>query len=155
FTGLFGIGLVGFLANRATNTYFDQWKLEQVQNDFMNNAKAYYVAHGSWVGFLETLKPDGEPDQGGPFGPPPPQFILVDEKDSVICPAPPYHTGDSLPEDQLAHGTPIIVNGQKVGTVLFAQGAPRLNPSEQRYLAQTNQSILLGAVGAIAIALLV
>jgi signal transduction histidine kinase len=73
----------------------------------------------------------------------------------VVVAVPPYHIGELLSEEQRAQGTPVIVNGEKVGTVLLAQGAPTLDPFERRYLARTNQGILLGALGAALSALLV
>src|SRR5215470_16322519 len=57
FTGLFGVGLVWFLANRATNTGFDQLKLDQAEADYAAMAQTYYEQHGSWAGFSESLPP--------------------------------------------------------------------------------------------------
>ncbi|MCC7446251.1 MAG: HAMP domain-containing histidine kinase [Anaerolineae bacterium] len=164
FTGLFGIGLVWFFANRTTNIGFDALKVDQAQADFATTAQTYYKTHGSWDGFRETV--DQRPSNNDPKGqanqprdrfdgPPPIRFILTDASNTIIIDAPPYHMGDVLTDDQLARGTPITVNGKKVGTVLFAQGSPTLNPFEQRFLAQTNTGILIGAIGAALIALLV
>ena len=36
------------------------------------------------------------------------------------------------------------VNGVQVGSVLASGGPPNTDPSLQRYLAQTNQTLLLG-----------
>lgn len=166
FTGLFGVGLVWFFATRATNTAFDQMKLDQAQADFATNAQNYYVAHGSWTGIADAMRPklpesnasdNSYQDNSYQDGhrPPPPQFILTDAKNAVIVSAPPFHLGDVLTDDQCAQGTPITVDGNKVGTVLFGQGVPTLDPSEQRYLARINQSLILGAIGAALIALLV
>src|SRR5690349_3505381 len=75
FTGLFGVGLVWFFANRATNTGFDQLKLEQAQADFVSTAQHYYETHGSWAGVKDVLEVNG-PIHNDPSRPPPPQFIL-------------------------------------------------------------------------------
>jgi len=163
FTGLFGVVLVWFFANRTTNIGFDALKLDQAQADFAATAQTYYEAHGSWDGFRASVDqrppnndPNGQTNQPrDQFKPPPIRFILTDDTNTVIVDAPPYHFGDVLTSNQLARGTPITVNGNKVGTVLFAQGSPTLNPFEQRFLAQTNTGILIGAIGAALIALVV
>jgi signal transduction histidine kinase len=170
FTGLFGVGLVGFFANRATNTGFDQLKLDQAQADYVTAAQTYYQAHGSWAGFLESIQPrQGDPSapqgdhppQGDPNQPPQPptsrspRYMLVDQSNLLVVPEPPFQIGDKVPDDQVARGTPITVDGKSVGTVLFVGGAPVLGPREQQYLTQTTQSLILGAIGASLIALFV
>ena len=65
FTGLFGVGLVWFFANRTTNTGFDQLKIDQAQSEFETTVTNYYVAHGSWDGILDTLEPKQAPVRGG------------------------------------------------------------------------------------------
>ncbi len=152
FTGLSGIGLVWFFANRATTTGFDQLKIDQAQADFETTARNYYETHGSWAGAKDKL--EVVPGYNH-YGPPPDRFILADESNRMIICFPPYQSGDLLGGDQLSRGTPVIVNGNKVGTVLFAEGVPSLNPAEQRYLAQTNQGLFFGAIGAALIALLI
>src|SRR5258708_7822838 len=155
FTGLFGVGLVWFFANRTTNSGFDQLKIDQAQSDFETTVTNYYVAHGSWDGILDTLEPKQAPGHSGPSGPPPPRFILADASNTMIICVPPYHPGDTLTADQLVHATNLIVGGKKVGSVLYEEGMPNLDPREQQFLAQTNRGLLIGAIGAALIALVV
>lgn len=155
FTGLFGVGLVWFFANQTTNTGFDQLKLEQAQADFSATAQTYYETHGSWAGVQAVLDTNQPPPQDRGSGPPPPQFILANETNQMIACHPPNRVGDYLSSDQLAHGSPIVIDGKRVGTVVFAQGTPSLSPVEQQFLARTNQGIALAAIGAALIALLI
>src|SRR5260370_18317198 len=79
FTGLFGVGLVWFFANRTTNTGFDQLKIDQAQSNFETTVTNYYVAHGSWDGILYILVPkQTESGDSPPTGPPPPRIFLAD-----------------------------------------------------------------------------
>jgi signal transduction histidine kinase len=155
FTGLFGVGLVWFFANRTTNSGFDQLKIDQSQADFATAVTAYYQAHGSFNGVEAVLMPGDSKPNNGQHGSIPPQFILADATNTTILCPPPYHIGVLLTPEQLTQGTPIMANSQRVGTVVFAQGSPALNPFEQRYLDQTNQGLLVGAIGAAVSALLI
>src|SRR5262245_2063152 len=101
FTGLFGVGLVWFFANRATNSGFDQLKIDQAQAQFETTATNYYVAHGSWDGIQDIIEPKPGPSYGGHDGPPPPRFILSDAANTMIACVPPYHPGDTLSTDQI------------------------------------------------------
>ena len=59
-----------------------------------------------------------------------------------------------MPQNELARGTAVEVNGQVVGTVLTTAAAPELDPRELQYLDRTNQALLKAALGATAIAVL-
>jgi two-component system, OmpR family, sensor histidine kinase BaeS len=166
FTGLCGIGLVGVFANRTTSIGFDQLKLDQAQEQFANTARAYYEQRGSWAGVSDELEPkkgnyggysgnySGNYAGGMEQGEPQPRFMLADESNRMLICTPPYQVGDVLSSDQLSRGEPLIVDDQRVGTVLFGEGAPTLDPFERRFLERTNRSLLFAAVGAIGIALL-
>lgn len=152
FTGLFGVSLVWLSANRTTSLGFDQLKIEQAQEQFADAARTYYVQHGSWDGVLEAFEPPKRqtpPDHDEPQ----PRFILADSHNRMLICTPPYKVGDVLSTDQLARGEPLMVDDQRIGTVLFGQGAPTLDPFEQRFLERTNRSLLVAAVGAVVIAL--
>jgi signal transduction histidine kinase len=155
FTGLFGIALVGLIANRATSSGFDQLKLEQLQASFESAAQQYYKKAGSWAGFVESLAQTQIQVILGTPGEIPPQFLLVDAANTVIVPMPPYRVGEQLQPAQVSGGTPIVVDGATVGAVLINQANPILNPMEQRFLGRINEGLLIGAVGSSILALLI
>jgi signal transduction histidine kinase len=156
FTGLFGVGLVWFSANRATSRGFDQLKLDQAQDQFANAARAYYTKHGNWLGVETALQSQKRyTGYGGyNYNYPQPRFILADQANRMLICTPPYKVGDQLSGDQLARGEPLMVGDERVGTVLFGDGTPTLDPYEERFLDHTNQGILFAAAGAVVIALL-
>jgi signal transduction histidine kinase len=141
-----GAALTALFARWAAYREFDVLLLEQAQNDFLADAKAYYQANGSWLGLRAYfLRPEQPPR--------PYVFALADEDGYVMLPAGPYHLDDRVPTDQLAQGIDVEVDGQVVGTALVTGNAPVLDAQEERYLARTNQASLYAALVAIAIAL--
>src|SRR5262249_36221169 len=146
FTGLSGIGLVWLFANRTTVTRFDQLKLDQAKQDIQAVVQNYYEVHGSWAGFHEAIEVQRLLPRGGAFGSPPVPFLLADGSNNLVQWAPPLHPGDVLTAEQLERGTPVIVNGNRVGTIIFTLDVLSLNPLEQRYLARINLDLVLGAI---------
>jgi len=83
-------------------------------------------------------------------------FGLADRTGTVVIPIDPdYPLGSSLPQKVLAAGTPIMVNGKQVGTLLMANRLLDFNPEENLFLQRTNEALLLGACGALLVALLI
>ncbi len=58
-----------------------------------------------------------------------------------------------VPTAKLNQGTPVTVNGARVGTVLVFGSAPPLGPFELQYLDRTNQALFYTALGAALVAL--
>ncbi len=155
FTGLFGVGLVWLLANQEANNGFGQLKIDQLQAEFVTIAQKWYEANGSWDGFGGMMANPPRPPFDQPRFGQPPQFTLLDDANRVLLPFGPWHVGDGLSDAQAALGTAVVVNGRKAGTVLFVQGAPTFNPLEQRFLDQTNQRLLIGAIATAFIAIII
>jgi signal transduction histidine kinase len=135
---------------------FSQLVLDQGQTNFITAVTAYYQIYGSWAG-IDTLFQDST--QSGnmqmhmmPFGLMMPRFLLVDKDGIVVIPVDPYHLGDKVPQNKLIGGIRILVNGQLAGTTLIPT-KPILSPREIAFLRRTNLALLLGAVGAAALAI--
>ena len=82
--------------------------------------------------------------------------VLADAKGIVLADSANVLTGQSHPDEHLAAGVPVIVQGQQVGTILVGSMIePVLNPLDQDFLHSVNLAVLLSAlaVGAVAIAL--
>jgi signal transduction histidine kinase len=153
-TSLVGVALVGVFAYRATITEFDRLRSQQAEDAFIEDMALYYRLNGSWQG-IEDLRRQGNPPRMGRGGSPTEMFALVDPSGLVIFGHGAYTTGGSVPSGVLSAGTPILVDGVQVGTVLTTQPPPELDPREQRYIDGTNRALLVGALGAGAAALLV
>ena len=165
---LVGVALVAAIIWSTTSVAFNQFLLDRGKSDFVTAVTAYYTQNGSWNGVEEALIQQGvvppvtHPGSGNPTfsqnggqnAAPPLPFALVDQNGLVIVNAGPYHAGDTVSPDKIALGAPVTVNGVQVGAVLASGGPPNSDPSSQRYLAQTNQALLIAALGAAGLALL-
>ncbi|MGH2484909.1 MAG: sensor histidine kinase [Ktedonobacterales bacterium] len=122
----------------------------------------YYGYHHSWDGvaaYVRSLSPrnqaGGQPGQAQPGGQAPGfvPFVLVDQQGRVVLSGPGHVLGAQLPASAYAHGTPVSVDGQVVGTVLTDGSAPPLSPSDSRFLTSTERALILGGLTAILVAL--
>jgi signal transduction histidine kinase len=170
---LAGVALVAIIIWSTTSMAFNQFLLERGQSDFAAAASAYYQENGSWDGVTEALTQQGlisafqsgnnpgnttSNTPGGPPGSsnaaPPLPFALADQNGIVVVRGGPFNIGDVVPASKLSGGTAVTVNGQQVGTVIPTGNPPQPDPSGDRYLAQTNQALLIAALGAAGLALL-
>jgi two-component system, OmpR family, sensor histidine kinase BaeS len=153
---LVGVLLVGLFAYRTTVNEFDRLRVEQAEAEFVEDAVAYYSSNHSWDGFdsrLREQQPAASEDQGRP--PPFQQCALADANGIVVVGSGPFQIGERVREHELDEGTPIIVDGERVGTTLVAAPPPGPDPREQRYLDRTTGALLVGAIGASSVALLI
>ena len=156
--------IVSFYNQRA----FNQLLQEQEHAELTSDLEAYYENNGSWQGINRTLN-DGlplntpnqpparnEPQQGMPDDQPapPPPFALIDENGRIIIPNGHYMPGEIVPPDELADGIPLEVDGVQVGIMLVEDRPPPRNPAQEAFAAQTNQALLIGALGGTAVAVI-
>jgi hypothetical protein len=163
---LISVGLVAFFSGWITTRAYDQLVLDQLQSDFAEVAATHYAQAGSWNGFQQAFA-----QIQGNGGPPPEQrhrfadranpnvmfpFTLLDDKGCVVGPAnQPYKIGDcSLPAAQVRRGKAVTVNNQQVGTVVRTGTIQVRDPGEEAFLQNIGRGLVLGAVGAGALALL-
>jgi len=161
---------------------FKQLVFNQARDRFVADATLYYQVQGSWYGalaYFNLREAFPGPDGPGP-GPNPQQpgtgiiqgqtgqgqtfqirtststfsFLLADASGKVLVPSGQYQVGDIIPSAKLSQGTPVTVNGQRVGTVLVLGSAPPLGGLETQYLTRSNQALLYAALGAALVALL-
>ncbi len=151
---LLSVLVIRFSNQRA----FDSLLLDQERTTFINAATAFYEDNGTWQGvddyFRRVLQ---RPGVNGAMGAPTP-FALADADGIIVSPAARNRPGDPVPQmpldpvlkKTLDQGTPIIVDGETVGTVIDdGQPAPiTKNPAEELYVTRTNQALAVGAVGA-------
>ncbi|NPV87133.1 MAG: HAMP domain-containing histidine kinase [Anaerolineae bacterium] len=140
--------------------------VDQKTLELQKNLETYYSLHGSWEGLEEDWSqvypgaPFVIPFAGGGAPPPnaganfpPPQegensdpprmFILADASGDVVVPAEPgFPVKMPLPAEEIASGTPVEVNGQRVGTIVFLRRPPHFTAAENRYLQRFNTALL-------------
>jgi signal transduction histidine kinase len=153
--------------DRLTRLILDQQRAS-LETTLVN----YYTANQSWDGVVDQWQelrwqsipmpqppPDGNPpaylEQGGGhdrrelFG-------LADAQGVVlISVGKDYPRGSTIPADQLQAGTPLMMDGQQVGTLLTTRFITNLNPEEAMFLVRTNQALAFAVLGAMLVALLV
>lgn len=173
-TGVIAVALVGVFARYLTGAAFGQLVREQELVDFTDTAAAYYAQNGSWQGIDEYLRRnrpgDGMAVQGGTAvqggrpgqpGPPPqanrqpPPFVLADTNGIALSRSPDFRLGERLPPDLLTGGTPVEVDGQRVGTVVQVNGSLQLDDRQRDYLARTDRTMFYAMIAGGGLALLV
>ncbi|RME08611.1 MAG: HAMP domain-containing protein, partial [Anaerolineae bacterium] len=157
---LLGIGITQYI----TRQEFSQLVSSNARASFSARVLTYYQEHGSWEGLnLQTLErvaplPTPSPPQPQPRREAQPRpsgylMMLADAEGKVIIPVPPYRQGDYLPEDLLAEGEPLLLDGEQIGTVITLGGPPPYDPRERHYLQRSNRALLYAALGATLLAL--
>ncbi|MBZ0299091.1 MAG: HAMP domain-containing protein [Anaerolineae bacterium] len=154
-SSLTGVILVGLFAYSTTMNEFDRLRLEQYKSAILAVLTTYYQSNGSWDGLDALLKATRPPEGGLLKSGTPLLFALADVDGVIVLNVGPFKVGDQIPADELAQGSPVMVDDQQVGTVLLALPPPRLDPREQLYVDRTNQALFIGAVGASGVALLI
>ena len=143
---LLSVLVIRFSNQRA----FDSLLLGQDRVNFVNAATAYYEDNGNWRNVDTYLRRVLQrPGVNGANSAPPP-FALADAGGKIVSPTPRNRPGEQVNQKTLEQGTPIIVAGRTVGTVIDdAQPAPLAkNPAEELYVTRTNQALAVGAIGA-------
>ena len=166
-TGLLAISIRLTSVNRLSNLIVDQQR-STLQTDLIE----YYASNGSWNGVTEEwqqMRIRAFPTQAAPpadhriaLAPnfPPNSnrrnsFGLADAQGIVIV-SPDQHipVGSVVPADVLKTGTPLLMNGKQIGTILDANAPPPFNPEENLFLQRTTDALLLAMGGAMLVALI-
>ena len=153
---LVGVGLVAAFTRWATVNEFERLMWDQAEDDFVASVTEYYESHGSWEGVEQLFRRQAPSTEPAPVGrrPPPPPFILINQQEIIVLADKPDAPGRRVPEAQLARGTALIIDGQRVGTVLPTGEALESDALAERYLTRTLQASGYAALGATAAALL-
>ena len=151
---LIGIALVAFFASRVSASEFSNYAEAQSDGILMSQLVNYYEANGSWdnldrVG-IGGVGPDNE--QVRPFA-------VVDTQGQVVLGGLGQTMGNRVPRGWLNRGTPIEVDGDQVGQIIFAEGRGMgmgIPPSPRTdFATRVNRAIFLAAVGATAVSLII
>ena len=164
FSSLLSVVLVGLFARYQTGVAFDRFVQNRRTGAIVQAATSYYAQYRSWEG-LDTAfsrafrAPDRAPDNpprdwpppGVPPGRPPfdapASYIVVDQHGRSVTGGRGHQVGDLISNDLLAHGTPIDIQGTRVGTVVMTSATADLDAQEQAFLTNTNRILLAAMIG--------
>lgn len=154
---LIAIGLAAAFVGITTSIGFNQYLVDQRQGQFVAIVTDFYRTNGHWSGVDVVLREQGLLPpfaQPGSKPPDPQPFALVDQKRVVIISGGEYQPGEKIQKGVLAKGIGIEIDGLVVGTVLTSGQTPVRSVIDQKYINSVNQSLLIAALGGMAIALL-
>jgi len=146
---LLSVVLVAIFTRYATVSAFDRMLLEQNRDDFIDIVTAHYEENGSWDDVIDAVRSQTKDPQTFTG------LVVVGQDGRVVLPDRDTHIGQSIPGRQLALGTPLELDGERIGTLLEnAPPPPPRKPEDERYLARTDQALILAAGGVSVLALL-
>lgn len=155
------VGGVTLVARQTTANEFRQYAFGGGANvdQLVAQMADYYARNGSWTGLQAVVNTGGAAGgrgmmRGGMGGP---RIIVADAQGNVVADSAGAASGQ-MPSAQLAHGAPITVGGQRVGTLLSAGAASMMGgmmgAPEQNFLDRVNRAVLLAGLAAGVVALL-
>lgn len=156
--GVAGALLVAVLLRWQTERQLDRfiraWYGDEV-TALQTQLEAYYRANESWAGIRSVTIREGSPSR---LRTRPWELVtLVAPDGTIVSPGPRGDVGERLTAGQLSDGTPIEVDGQTVGWLLFdvrmVPGRPIAASPEATLLANVQRATLWSAVGAAGLAL--
>jgi signal transduction histidine kinase len=151
---LISVGLIVLSVRWVTENEFRSYLFTQNRNSIIAALADYYGINGTWVGVENASLLPGQASTprfvsgSGRF------FSLVDTSGHVLLAGSGEKVGDLLPQSVIQNGTPIIVNGKIVGTLISNQPTIYVSAAETAFLNRVKQISTLSAVGVIALGLL-
>lgn len=147
--GLTVAALVAVFAGEATLNAFGDFLFSQNKDAIVAQLSDYYRAQGSWANVYFELPDVFDPRSGGD-----PDIRLVDANGRVVAGRPSFDRTAPLTQAEIAQGTPIVVDGQQVGTLLRQRSPFGTSGRADPFLDRINRALLIAAVGGAALALL-
>jgi signal transduction histidine kinase len=162
-TSVASVALASLFIRQFVTREFDDYVIAQQRSSFLSEIGGYYQSTGSWVGIEDWLRSQAlhqlattQAAPGAPRrNPPRLRFVLADAAGVVVLPFGPYAPGERVDRDEIARGTPVIIDRQIVGTIITPDFANFRNPAEERYLDRTNIALGIAAAVMVGIALAV
>jgi len=151
---LTGIALIGLLASNVTAHEFVRFVVTQRQDTLAPALSSYYVNHNGWNGVETVIQSNGNGTD--PSVDPVRPLVLVDNHGNVVFSTDSQFQNVKPSSQQIAFGAPIWANGQLVGLLIPTfppRNAPPRPPGND-YIARINRNLLYGALGAVALSLL-
>jgi signal transduction histidine kinase len=151
FTSTAGLLVAGLFIRQFTLTEYDRLLAEQSEAVLVEEiARFYEENNGRWRGVEELFRRNPGRDDVNQL-----PFVIVDDRGIVVWEDGPHERGRPLPRDMVERGTPVMVDGRRVGTVVVLRDEGRIQQQEAAYTRQTNQALAMGVGGAILVSLVV
>jgi two-component system, OmpR family, sensor histidine kinase BaeS len=148
---LVSISALLVLTRTTTDREFGRFLNTRLQDELVERLAGYYSRHGSWDG-IETAMPNFN-GMGGGHKMSPGEYAIADADGNVVLGSMKYRMGRMLQRSLLETASPIIVNNQTVGYLLIELPPAQRTATEQAFINRLNFVILLGAMGAVGLAL--
>ena len=159
-----GIGLASLLANLAIDNEFRSFvgrsEATSQNSDLATKLVSYYTEHKSWEGVGTILIPAKPPEGGAPQpgSPPPDRFspplalIVAEATGKIVFDSSRRRVGEMLRPAEQDVATPLQAGEQTIGYLDFTPGpVATLRPTEQFFIDQVRQNLVLAALIASAI----
>jgi len=148
---LVGIGGALLLAGRTTEVEFRRYARDSDNESRWEETAAdlagYYAAHGSWDGVASLLRRGH--GRGAGTGPP---LRLADAAGHIVADQAGAGVGQMASAGELETGRPILVNGERVGTLL-TPGGEWLTVEQESFLEQMRSTLIVSGGAALVVAL--
>jgi two-component system, OmpR family, sensor histidine kinase BaeS len=146
--------LIVLFTRYSTDKQFRNFSADSNRSNLLASLEQYYSAQGSWTGienagfFWHAPAPQDIPPT--PRDP----MTVVDLNRQVIRPGSNYQLGDVLSAEELKYSSPIVVNNEVVGYLIFTNVPFGENSLETTFLKSINDLLLYVAIGTSILALL-
>ncbi len=152
FVALISAAAVAWLASTSADTQFRQFLARRdtlEQSGLLDQLAAFYQHTGSWNGVNEVLanftSPGAGRGQGQGRGRP--ALLLADVNSHVVYDERGTRVGDVLSDQERTSTLPITLDGNIVGYLwLDASGRGALSPTDQSYLDQLRNTLMVAAL---------
>ena len=153
-SSLASILLIVLFARYTTIQEFRRFTTSSDRSSIMTALEEYYIEKGSWAGienadlFMRLTEPGNNP-------PPQPHspLTITDQSGKVIRAGSGYQLGQMIQQEGLKSGTPIQVDGQTAGYLIFSPPPYNENSPEGDFLDRINQLLVYSALVTTAVAL--
>ncbi len=147
---LIGIGGALVLAGRVAEVEFRRYAgSENRWRDTVSDLADYYAAHGSWDGVDSVLSRGRGRGQGQSGGPP---VRLADADGRIVFDQADDGVGQVARNAELAAGLPVVVDGERVGTLL-PPATGELTEEQETFLRRLVVAFTVSGGAALAVAL--
>jgi signal transduction histidine kinase len=149
------IALVVLFARWNASTEFREYVFNRNQENFVSVLSTFYAQGESWAG-VQQFFPRGPIPHGmmQPNTMPAGEVVLVDDTFSVLIGGRGFHPGQQLNPNQVQGAIPVEHAEEIVGYVVLRRDAFREQPGEAAFLQRLSQSLLMGSLAVIGLALL-
>jgi two-component system sensor histidine kinase BaeS len=150
---LIGIGGALLLAGRTTAVEFRRYARasdnESRWEETAADLAGYYAAHGSWDGVASLLRHGQGYGRGAGTGPP---LRLADAAGRLVADQTGGEVGQTASAGELEAGLPILVDGERVGTLLMP-GGEWLTIEQESFLEQMRVTLIVSGGVALVVVL--